>query len=74
MTKGADGMSEALAEARERIVALEDARSRAVDAMHGVALLLEALASCGDLAEDLDDAHDVLARALRSAMSDLADT
>lgn len=68
-----DDMSDGIAEARARIVALEDASARAVDAMHGVALLLEALASCGDLAEDLDDAHDVLARALRSAMGDLAD-
>lgn len=67
-----DGMRDELAEARARVAALEDAGSRAADTVHGVTLLLEALATCGDLGEDLDDAHAVLAHALESAMSELA--
>lgn len=54
------------------VILLEDAMDRSVRTMSGTATILEALAPCGDLGRDKDNALLVVAGALDDARSDLA--
>lgn len=57
---------------RQAIVDLVDAADRSVDTLAGASAILEALALCGDLGRDKDDALMLVSKALDGTGSDLA--